>query len=182
MFPSPPGSPGTCWRKPGQLLQDAGCRDPIPQWHQVTHSEDHPVCSPWLDLNASLRSINFLVNLICTKPNLWKPPRLFQMAPPGDLHSRLWAAGRSDHCSRFQSDELFSFPQKVEEHQGRKKPSEVPLYINSPVGSMTKVLLCCWTMEWIIYSYPPRLAIKQLTTLKIAKKGPFTETACLKMV
>lgn len=69
----------------------------------------------------------------------------------------------------------------MEEHQGRKKPSEVPCYINNLVGSMTKVLLCCWTIEWIIYSYPPRLAIKQLTTLKITKKGPFTKTACLNM-
>lgn len=74
------------------------------------------------------------------------------------------------HCSPSHANRLFSFPWKVEEHGSSKKPSEVPCYINSPVGSMTKVLLCCWTIEWIIYSYPPRLAIKQLTTLKITKK------------
>lgn len=73
-------------------------------------------------------------------------------------------------CSPSRANGLFSFPWKVEEHGSSKKPSEVPCYINSPVGSMTKVLLCCWTIEWIIYSYPPRLAIKQLTTLKITKK------------
>ena len=134
--------------KPGQLLWGEGCRDPIPWWHQVTGSVDHPVCSPCPDLSASLRSIDFLVNHNHTQPNIWKPPSWFQMASLGPAHcphisSGLWAAGRSNHCSHSRSDELFSFPQKVEEHQGRKKPSEVPRHINSPVGSMTKVLLCC---------------------------------------
>lgn len=134
--------------KPGQLLWGEGCRDPIPWWHQVTGGDDHPDSSPWPDLSASFSSINFLVNLNRMQPNLWKPPSLFQMASRGPAHrpyfsSRLWAAGRGDRCSCSRSDELFSFPQKVEEHQGRKTPSEVPHYINSPVGSMTKVLLCC---------------------------------------
>lgn len=121
-----------------------GSRDPILWWHQVTRSEDHPVYSPWPDLSTSPHPINFMVNLNPTRPNLWKPPSLFQMASRGPAYRPYFSSWQKQPLLAFPTQMNYSFfTQKVEEHEGRKKPSEVPHYINSPVGSMTKVLLCC---------------------------------------
>lgn len=131
-------------------------------------------------LSVARRGYTLLLSRTSGEPQLcatclWEAPCSFQAVSQG-LH--ITVCQQPALCIPQQPPatcpparvDYFLFPKKVEEHQRRKKPAEVPCYINSPVGSMTKVLLCCWTIEWIIYSYPPRLAIKQLTTLKITKK------------
>lgn len=118
------------------------CRDPIPWWHQVSGSEDHRLLSLARPEHISL----FNKFSGQPQPHTTKSLETTKFVPsgiPGNLHlACISVTVRKDHCSLSFSDELFSFPQKVEEHQGRKKPSKVPRYINSLVRSMTKVLLC----------------------------------------
>lgn len=103
-------------------------------------------------LSLAGRGYTSLLNRIPGEPKpcatcLWESPCSFQVVSQG-LHIAVSAVGfvhpaAAARCSPSRSGGLFSFPQKMEEHQRRKKPAEVPHYINSPVGSMTKVLLCC---------------------------------------
>lgn len=57
LSPSPPGSPGTCWTKPGQLLWGEGCRE-LGDGEQGPH----PVVAP--------------------SDRQWGPPRLLSLARP----------------------------------------------------------------------------------------------------